>query len=137
MNVFPKKIFPKGKIFFTIYKIDSLIGEGSFGTCYKGLNILNNEEVCLKLESKDSPKQFLENESIILEQLKGGKGIPEFFLYGFSDNNNILIMELLNETLHDIFIRCHYKFSTFSICLLTIQIVSYNKIKINVILFYS
>ena len=32
------------KIFFTKYKPLDLIGEGSFGKCFKGINIQNNEE---------------------------------------------------------------------------------------------
>jgi hypothetical protein len=49
------------KIFFTKYKPLDLIGEGSFGKCFKGINIQNNEEVCFKIEKKIESKKFLKN----------------------------------------------------------------------------
>lgn len=112
------------KIYFNYYRLDSLIGKGTFGLCYKGTNIRNNEEICLKIEPKNSPKKLLENESLILSELKGSKGIPEFFLYGISDCQNVLIMELLSENLQCLFEKNSYYFSIKSICLMTIQIVS-------------
>ena len=49
------------KIFFTQYKPICLIGEGSFGKCFKGINLKNNEEVCFKIEKKKSAKKFSKN----------------------------------------------------------------------------
>ena len=112
------------KIFFGQYKVNSLIGEGSFGKCYKGINTKINEEICLKIENKNSKKAFLQFESYVLEKLKGGKGIPEFYLYGYSDDYNILIMELLDHTLGDVFQRNNRKININVICIITIQIVS-------------
>ena len=77
------------KIFFSQYKHLCLIGEGSFGKCFKGINIKNNEEICFKIEKKSSQKKFLKIESHALESLKGGKGIPDFYLFGYSENFNI------------------------------------------------
>ena len=112
------------KIFFGQYRVDFLIGEGSFGKCFKGTNIKINEEICFKIENKNSEKTFLKFESYVLEKLKGGKGIPEFYLYGYADYFNILIMELLERTLEDVFQRNNRKINIKTICIITIQIVS-------------
>jgi casein kinase 1 len=112
------------KIFFSQYKALCLIGEGSFGKCFKGINIKNNEEICFKIEKKSSKKTFLKIESHALEDLKGGKGIPEFYLFGYSDNFNILIMELLEKTIQNVFSKSNHNFSIKTICVIGIQLVS-------------
>ena len=112
------------KVFFGQYKALCLIGEGSFGKCFKGINIKNNEEICFKIEKKTSQKTFLKIESHCLENLKGGKGIPDFYLFGFSDNFNILIMELLDKTMEHIFGKNNHNFSIKTTCIIAIQLVS-------------
>ena len=112
------------KIFFGQYKALALIGEGSFGKCFKGINIKNNEEVCFKVENKTSQRTFLKLESQCLEVLKGGKGIPDFYLFGYSDSFNILIMELLDKTIEDIFVKNNHNFSINTTCIIAIQLVS-------------
>ena len=114
------------KIFFSQYKALSLIGEGSFGKCFKGLNIKNNEEICFKIEKKTSQKTFLKIESQALESLKGGKGIPEFYLFGYSENFNILIMELLDKTIENVFEKNNHNFSIKTTSIIAIQLVSIN-----------
>ncbi len=112
------------KVFFGQYKALSLIGEGSFGKCFKGINIINNEEICFKIEKKTSQRTFLKIESHCLENLKGGKGIPDFYLFGYSDNFNILIMELLDKTMEDTFVKNNHNFSIKTTCIIAIQLVS-------------
>ena len=112
------------KVFFGQYKALCLIGEGSFGKCFKGINIKNNEEICFKIEKKTSQRTFLKIESHCLANLKGGKGIPDFYLFGYSDNFNILIMELLDKTMEDIFAKNNHNFSIKTTCIIAIQLVS-------------
>ena len=111
------------KIFFTKYKPLGLIGEGSFGKCFKGINLQNNEEVCFKIERKTNTKSFLKLESLAWEDLKGGKGIPDFYLFGFSDSFNILIIELLDKTIERIFEKNDKSFSLRTTAVLAIQLV--------------
>ena len=112
------------KVFFGQYKALCLIGEGSFGKCFKGINLKNNEEICFKIEKKSSQKTFLEIESQALETLKGGKGIPDFYLFGYSENLNILIMELLDKTIENVFEKNNHNFSIKTTCIIAIQLVS-------------
>ena len=111
------------KIFFSQYKALCLIGEGSFGKCFKGINIKNNEEICFKIEKKSSQKTFLKIESHALESLKGGKDIPDFYLFGYSENFNILIMELLDKTIENVFEKHNHNFSIKTTCIIAIQLV--------------
>ena len=119
------------KIFFTQYKPICLIGDCSFGKCFKGINLKNNEEVCFKIEKKNPQKNFLKIESQALETLKGGKGIPDFYLFGFSESFNILIMELLDKTMENIFEKNNHNFSVKTTCIIAIQLVSFINIIFN------
>ena len=121
------------KIFFTKYKPLGLIGEGSFGKCFKGINMQNNEEVCFKIEKKSNQKSFLKIESHALEELKGGKGIPDFYLFGFSENFNILIIELLEKTIEDVFEKNNKSFSLRTTAIIAIQLVRKNYFLYNVL----
>ena len=120
------------KIFFTKYKPLCLIGEGSFGKCFKGINMENNEEVCFKIEKKSSQKSFLKIESHTLEDLKGGKGIPEFYLFGISDTFNILIIELLDNTIEHIFEKNNKNFLVRTTAIIAIQLVRKNILIYNI-----
>jgi predicted Ser/Thr protein kinase len=111
------------KIFFTKYKPLDLIGEGSFGKCFKVINMQNNEEVCFKIEKKSNQKSFLKIESKALEELKGGKGIPDFYLFGFSENFNILIIELLEKSIEELFDKYNKSFSLRSTIIIAIHLV--------------
>ena len=122
------------KVFFSQYKAICLIGEGSFGKCFKGINIKNNEEICFKVEKKTSKKTFLKIESQALEHLKGGKGIPDFYLFGYSENLNILIMELLDKTIENVFEKYNHNFSIKTTCVIAIQLV---RIYFILYIFYS
>lgn len=62
----------KNKIFFSSYKVEEKIGEGSFGKVFSGRNIRTLEKVALKIESKSNCQLFLEQESCILFYLRGG-----------------------------------------------------------------
>ena len=95
---------------------------------------VNSEEICFKIEKKSSQKTFLKIESQALENLKGGKGIPDFYLFGYSDNFNILIMELLDKTIENVFEKNNHNFSIKTTCILAIQLV---RIKFILYLFYS
>ncbi len=88
----------KNKVLFKKYKVKKIIGEGSFGCVFKGINIINESEIAIKAEKKNSKFLLLETESQFLQNLKG-YGIPEIKSFGYSGNFNILIMELLGPNL--------------------------------------
>jgi hypothetical protein len=72
----------ENKLYFSKYKPEKKIGEGSFGKIYSGMylklfsaiNIQTNERFALKLENK-SGQSLLESEAYVLCYLKGGTKI--------------------------------------------------------------
>ena len=113
----------ENKIYFSKYKPDSKIGEGSFGKIYSAHNINNGELYALKLERRNSSHSLLEIETYILCYLKG-EGIPFIKSYGFSGQYNVLVMELLGKSLEILFKENNSKFSLKTVCMLALQMIT-------------
>ena len=111
-----------GKILFKHYKLKKKIGEGSFGKIYIAININSKEEFAVKLEKKDLSRCLLETEAYILSHLKAF-GLPEMKIYGCNNDYNILIMELLGQSLENLFQAQNKSFSIKTACMLGIQMI--------------
>jgi casein kinase 1 len=110
------------RLFFSKYKADKKLGEGSFGKIYSAYNIQTKERHAIKLESKNG-QNLLESESYVLCYLKGF-GVPNVKSYGVSGDYNVLVMELLGKSLEDLFQSCNKKLSLKTTCSLGIQILN-------------
>ena len=84
------------------YKIIEKIGEGCFGSIYKGKNIRTNEEVAIKVESIDNDMKLLKNESIIYQYLSNTNGVPSIKWYGRDEENYYMVINLLGKSLQEI-----------------------------------
>ena len=113
----------ENKIYFSKYKPDSKIGEGSFGSIYSAHDINNGELCALKFEKRSSNKSFLQTETYLLCYLKG-EGIPYIKSYGSSGDYNVLVMELLGKSLEILFEENNNKFSLKTVCMLADQMIS-------------
>jgi casein kinase 1 len=119
------------KLYFSHYKPLYILGSGSFGKVYCGINTETNEQFAMKFESKDKiTRSFLEQEAHILLYLKGGEGIPDFYSYGYSEKFRILIYELLGKSINILLDeQTPRKFSIKTVCLLILQMIcNYNYI---------
>lgn len=112
------------KIYFSKYKPEKKIGEGSFGKIYSAVNINTNEQYALKMETREGGQNLLESEAYVLCYLKGS-GIPIVKSYGFSGDHNILVMELLGKSLEDLFQECGCKFTLKTVCMIADQMVRF------------
>ena len=97
-----------GKIFFSKYKAVKKLGEGSFGKVYKAE--YEGEDYAIKMELKSKDQGLLEIEATIMSYLKG-QNIPYIKSFGYSGNYNVLVMQLLDKSLEDLF----NKYNKFSI----------------------
>ena len=106
MEIFYKKMFSRltliNKTIFKKYKILKIIGKGSFGSVYKGKNIITDEPVAIKVEDISAPGNILQHEAYILFYLKN-YGIPEFKSYGVYKRYRMLVQSLLGENTEKIF----------------------------------
>ena len=88
------------KLYFSKYRAVKKLGEGSFGKVYKAE--YKGEYFALKFESRKEGQNLLEAEAKIMSYLKG-PNIPFIKSFGYNNDYNILVMELLGKSLEDIF----------------------------------
>jgi len=84
------------------YSIIKKIGEGSFGTIYKGQNIRTHEYVAIKVEPIKKGTKLLKNESIIYNHLNNCQGIPSVKWFGKDNLNYYMVINLLGESMQDL-----------------------------------
>ena len=81
------------------YIIQEKIGNGSFGSIYKGINQRTNEKVAIKTELIEKNTKLLKNESVIYQYLKEVKSIPNIKWFGKDSTHYYMVIPLLGESL--------------------------------------
>ena len=89
-----------GQVLFHKYLIMKKLGEGSFGSVYSAKE--NDNLYAIKFENKNKGQNLLEKEAYIMSYLNGPR-IPTVKSFGYSGDNNVLIMELMGKSLEDLF----------------------------------
>lgn len=100
------------------YRVGKKIGEGSFGVIYEGTNMLNNQTVAIKFESKKSEAPQLKEEYRTYKILQGIPGIPGVYYFGNEAQHSVLCIDLLGKSLEDLFDMCHRQFSIKTVAML-------------------
>jgi casein kinase 1 len=90
------------RVYGEVYQVEEKIGQGAFAEVYRVLNRTDSRRYAAKFEDVKSNHQELYVEHKILQRIhkdEGVVGIPHIFYYGVSDNRNMLVSELLGESL--------------------------------------
>ena len=90
-----------GCVFGGHYCVTKKIGHGTFGQIYEGVNTLNDSKVALKIESIRTKFPQLRNEANVYNKLQGIDGFPKLYWFGIQNGYNVLIIELLQQTLEE------------------------------------
>ncbi|KAG0764980.1 hypothetical protein G6F33_002109 [Rhizopus arrhizus] len=106
------------------YKVGRKIGEGSFGIIYEGINLMNNQQVAIKFESRKSDAPQLRDEYRTYKVLAGLPGIPGAYYFGQEGLHSILVIDLLGPSLEDLFDMCSRKFSIKTVAMLAKQMIT-------------
>ena len=112
---------PKKKYSINLKK---LLGRGSFGSIYSGKNKNTNEKVAIKLEPVDTDKPQLIYEYKKYKLLQGGYGFPKVYEYSSESKCNILIIELLGNSIEKLFNKAQKRFSFLTVLMIMDQIVT-------------
>ena len=83
------------------YIFEKKIGSGSFGTVYKGKNIISGDGVAIKFEATTAKLPTLLWESKILNHLAGTAGVVKLRYFGVEANKNIIVMDLFSHSLSE------------------------------------
>ena len=81
------------------YVFEKKIGSGSFGSVYRGINIISGDRVAIKFEATTTKIPTLLWESKILNHLAGIPGVVKLRYFGSESNKNIIVMDLFSHTL--------------------------------------
>jgi serine/threonine protein kinase len=81
------------------YIFEKKIGSGSFGSVYRGRNIISGDGVAIKFEATTAKIPTLLWESKILNHLAGTLGVVKLRYFGTESNKNIIVMDLFSHTL--------------------------------------
>ena len=81
------------------YVFEKKIGAGSFGSVYRGKNIISGDKVAIKFEATTVKIPTLLWESKILNHLAGTLGVVKLRYFGTESNKNIIVMDLFSHTL--------------------------------------
>ena len=84
------------------YSLLEKIGEGSFGSIYRGQNLRTREYVAIKVEPIENKTKLLKNESVIYQYLNNSLGIPSVKWFGKDDKNYYMIIDLLGKSLQQV-----------------------------------
>ncbi|KAK4575168.1 Palmitoylated plasma membrane-bound casein kinase [Recurvomyces mirabilis] len=106
------------------YRVGKKIGEGSFGVIFEGTNLLNNTQVAIKFEPRKSDAPQLRDEYRTYKVLVGCPGIPNVYYFGQEGLHNILVIDLLGNSLEDLFDLCGRRFSLKTTCMIAKQMLS-------------
>lgn len=106
------------------FKLGKKIGEGSFGIIYQGLNLLNNQPIAIKFESRKSDAPQLRDEYKTYKILANSDGIPNVYFFGQEGLHNILVIDLLGKSLEDMFDFCGRHFSIKTVCMAAKQMIT-------------
>ena len=101
-----------------------LLGKGSFGKIYLGLNDDTKEEVAIKIETSDSAQPQLKYEYKIFQILQGGFGFPKIYKYSTYPKYNVLVMEVLGDSIESLFNKAQKKFSFLTVLMIIDQILT-------------
>ena len=108
------------RLYFSKYRTIKKLGEGSFGRVYKAE--YKGEYYAMKFESRAEGQNLLETEATIMSYLKG-PNIPFIKSFGYNEEYNILVMQLMGKSLEDI-INIRHKFSVKTTAMIGYQMIS-------------
>ncbi|KAJ8580116.1 kinase-like protein [Rhizopogon salebrosus TDB-379] len=109
------------------FRLEDKLGSGSYAVVYRAHNIINDQEVAIKLElcTTDTGRiSSVGHEYNVLKQLEGAVGFPQPLWFGREVPYYALVINNLGPSLHNIFLSCDRKFSLHSVIILGEQLVS-------------
>jgi hypothetical protein len=93
------------------------------GDIYLAINVVSGEEVAVKLEPVKAKYPLLEHETKVYKILAGGLGVPVVRWFGIEGDYNVMVLDLLGDSLENHFNICNRKFSIKTVLLLADQLV--------------
>lgn len=110
------------------YRLVKKLGSGAFGQVYMAIHQKNHVEVAVKLENIDNKSPQLFYEAKILNTLSGDdsvtdNGIPHVYYCGNEGEFNVMVIDLLGQSLEDIYVNQGRRFDLKSTLMIGFQMI--------------
>mmetsp|Transcript_19979 Transcript_19979/g.47565 ORF Transcript_19979/g.47565 Transcript_19979/m.47565 type:complete len:622 (+) Transcript_19979:242-2107(+) len=105
------------------WRMEQVIGKGSFGQIYLARDINSGEEVAVKLESKDAKVPQLLHEANMYRLLQGATGFPTMRGMHEDDKDRMLVLDKLGHSIEDLYELCARRLSLKTVLLLADQLL--------------
>eukprot|EP00127_Corallochytrium_limacisporum_P005524 Clim_evm41s207 gene=Clim_evmTU41s207 len=106
------------------FRVGKKIGCGNFGEIHIGKNLYNNAEIAIKLESLKARTPQLHIEYRFYKLFAKEEGFPHVHFFGPSGKYNAMVLDLLGPSLEDCYDMCNRKFTTKTVCMIAIQLLT-------------
>ncbi|KAH7823467.1 putative Casein kinase [Monocercomonoides exilis] len=104
--------------------VREMLGSGSFGEIYRGINLITREEVAVKIERDTAPQPQLAMEAKLYQLLRSCLGFPKLYYYGEENGYRCLVMELLGPSIEEVYARCGRIFCLKTVLMLADQAIT-------------
>lgn len=111
------------KLVASRFQVFKKIGAGSFGEIFSGEHMVTHQPVAIKMEPRRTTSQ-LKNESKIYKLLAGEPGFPNTYWYGNEGDTNILVMDLLGDSLEKLVTTKKEDFSLKTVLMIADQMIN-------------
>ena len=91
------------KIVDNRYRLQQLLGKGTYGAVYSAIDMITNLKVAIKIEFLKKAPSFLQREIIVLEKLQGEEGFTKLYSNGESEDQRYIVIEQLGENIYEVF----------------------------------
>ncbi|KAJ1479516.1 kinase-like domain-containing protein [Baffinella frigidus] len=105
------------------WRIERVLGKGSFGTIQLAVHIHTGEEVAVKMERKSHSSQ-LTHERRVYRILDGAPGFPRVHAVGENDTHRYIVMDRMGPSLEDLLTMCGNKLSVTTVMQIAEQMIS-------------
>lgn len=106
------------------YKVEEIIGQGTYGSIYKGRDKVTSEPVAVKIESISQPKKNLAREKQIYALIGDTVGFPKLKYFCTDGNVSAMVISMLGKSLDVCFKEAPNRFSLKTVLLLADQMIS-------------
>ncbi|OUC45563.1 zinc finger, C2H2 type [Trichinella nativa] len=109
--------------FHNRFKLNYMMGKGTFGVVYVGMDKVTNEEVAIKIEKRMEKPSMLCFEKKVYKFLSGSSFVPAIKHFGTDNFNFYLSMELLGPNMEDVLEARKRELLLTDVCSYAVQII--------------
>ncbi|KRX68560.1 Casein kinase I isoform delta-like [Trichinella sp. T9] len=105
------------------FKLNYMMGKGTFGVVYVGMDKVTKEEVAIKIEKRMEKPSMLCFEKKVYKFLSGSSFVPAIKHFGTDNFNFYLSMELLGPNMEDVLEARNRELLLTDVCSYAVQII--------------